>query len=245
MRLSTRAALLGLASVGFAWVLGRADLWRGFLAAVFPGRPDVLYPGSLAGFAADHLRLVGASSGLAILIGVTAGVLLTRWGGRPFLPLASDVVALGQTFPPVAVIALAFPALGFGFLPSLLALSLYGLLPIVRNTVAGLEGVPADVIDAAKGMGMGPWTIFARVEAPLAVRVIIAGIRTSATINVGTAAIAATIGAGGLGVPIVGGLATLNPAFVLEGALAAAVLALLVDAALRLAETAALPAGLR
>lgn len=119
--------------------------------------------------------------------------------------------------------------LGFGFAPTILALFLYGLLPIVRNTVTGLQSIPETVVDAAQGMGMGPTQTLLNVEMPLAARVILAGIRISVIINIGTAMIGATIGAGGLGSPIVAGLVENNIAYVIEGALPAAMLAILVD----------------
>jgi osmoprotectant transport system permease protein len=235
--LGVRALVLALGAVAFVYLLGRPDLWGRLLSALFPGQ-QALYPGSLMSFTGVHVQLVAASSGLAIAVGVLSGILLTRRRGRPFLPLVSDVVSLGQTFPPVAVIALTFPALGFGFAPSLVALFLYGLLPIVRNTVAGLDGVSPEVIEASRGMGMSPIGILTRIELPLAARVIMAGVRTSVVINVGTATIAAAIGVGDLGAPIIGGLATLNSSFVLEGALAAAGLAILIDAGLGLVQAA-------
>jgi osmoprotectant transport system permease protein len=129
----------------------------------------------------------------------------------------------------VAILAIAVPMLGFGFAPTILALFLYGLLPIVRNTVTGLQSIPETVVDAAQGMGMGPTQTLLNVEMPLAARVILAGIRISVIINIGTAMIGATIGAGGLGSPIVAGLVENNIAYVIEGALPAAMLAILVD----------------
>jgi len=106
------------------------------------------------------------------------------------------------------------------------------MFPVVSSTIAGIEGVPAPVLEAARGMGMSPTQVLRRVEIPLAARVIMTGIRTSVTINIGTATVGAAIGTGGLGVPIIGGLAVQNLAYVVEGALAAALLAVLADAAL-------------
>ena len=139
----------------------------------------------------------------------------------------------------MAVLALAVPLVGFGFRPTVLALFLYGILPVLTNTIAGLEGVPAETLEAAEGMGMTPWQVLTRVQAPLALPVILAGVRTSVVINVGTATVGAVIGAGGLGTAIVAGLVRENPSFVLQGALGAALLALLLDRALGLLERAA------
>jgi osmoprotectant transport system permease protein len=190
----------------------------------------VLYPlASVGTLVIQHLELVLISSALTLAVALPLGVWVTRPGGRAFLRLASDVTSFGQTFPPVAVLALAVPILGFGLWPTVVALFLYGLLPVVRNTIAGLGAVPAGVLDSAYGMGMNRRQALWRVELPLAAPVIMAGIRISVIINVGTAMIGAVVGSGGLGSPIVAGLVQNNTAFVLEGALPAAGLALLLD----------------
>lgn len=177
----------------------------------------------------EHLQLVIISSSLTILIGVPLGIWVTRPSGRDFLPIVTDLTSFGQTFPPVAVLALAVPMLGFGLLPTIVALFLYGLLPIVRNTIAGLRAVPPDVLDAAYGMGMSRMQALVRVEIPLAARVILAGVRISVIINIATAMIGAVIGAGGLGSPIIAGLVQDNLALIIEGAVPAAILAILAD----------------
>jgi osmoprotectant transport system permease protein len=145
------------------------------------------------------------------------------------LPIVNDLTSIGQTIPPVAVLALAVPFFGFGLVPTVIALFLYGLLPVTRNTIAGISAVPPNLIEVALGMGMDRIKVLARVEIPLAARVILAGIRTSVVINVGTAMIGAVIGAGGLGSPIIAGLVQFNTAYVIEGAVPAALLAVLLD----------------
>lgn len=217
-----------------AALLARPEPWEGALGVVYPGRTDLLYPlATLGALALEHLALVGASSMLTVAVGVTLGIAVTRPVGRAFAPLVSALVSLGQTFPPFAVLALMVPLMGaFGFWPTLVALFLYGLLPVVRNTIAGLDGLPMDVLQAARGMGMRRAQVLARVELPLAARVILAGIRTSVVINVGTATIGAAFAAGGLGAPIITGLAVQNPAYVLQGALASALLAVVLDFAI-------------
>lgn len=228
--------------VAFAFILSRMDWWETFLRRLFPLESQVIHPGgNLLVLTLEHLALVGLSSLLTVLVGVGVGVLVTRPGGEEFLPLASDTVSLAQTFPPVAVVALAFPILGFGFWPTILALFLYGLFPIMRNTVAGLGSISSEILESAAAMGMSPLRSLNWVEFPLALSVVLSGIRTSVVINVGTATIGAAIGGGGLGVPIIGGLAVANPAYVLEGALAAALLALLLDYGLSLLESSAVP----
>ncbi|MBB3140834.1 ABC transporter permease [Halomonas organivorans] len=176
-----------------------------------------------------HLLVVGVAALAAVVIGVGAAVAVTRRAGRDFLPLVAQLASIGQTFPPVAVLALAVPVLGFGTLPIIVALLLYGLLPIVRNTLAGLQGIDPGVREAARGMGMTSGQLLRQVELPLAAPVILAGIRTSVTINIATAAIGATVGASNLGDPIISGIVNGNTAYVLQGALLIGLLALTVD----------------
>ncbi|MDG9666344.1 ABC transporter permease [Hahella sp. CR1] len=178
----------------------------------------------------SHAGLVLLSGFIATAVGVVSGILVTRESGRDFLPLVNNVASIGQTFPPVAVLALAVPMTGFGGAPTVVALTLYGLLPVVRNTIAGLEGVSGAVLEAARGMGMSPSQVLWKVELPLAFKVIMAGVRTSVTINIATAAIGSTIGAKTLGDPIVAGLINGNTAYVLQGAILVALLAVAADA---------------
>lgn len=219
-------AVLGLALLVFGMPWGKP-----LFAALFPGLERPLYEGdSFLALTLDHLALVGASSLIAVAGGSLAGILVTRPAGAEFRGLVETVAAMGQTFPPVAVLAVSVPVLGFGPLPALIALTLYALLPIVENTVAGLESVPEPVLESARGLGMGPVELFFRVELPLAAPVILAGIRTAVTINVGTAAIASTVGAKTLGLPIIVGLNGANQAYVIQGALVVGALALVLDA---------------
>lgn len=226
-------ALVAFGLLAFALLISVPAVWEGALRALFPEARNVVHPrGTLAGFTLEHLTIVGISSAITIVIGVPLGIFVTRAAGRRFRPLVASAVDLGQTFPPVAVLALAMPLLGFGYEPAIVALVIYGLFPVVSGTVAGIEAVPAAVRDAAVGMGMTPLQVLTRVELPLAARVIMGGIRTSVSINIGTATVGAAIGTGGLGVPIIAGLAVQNMAYVLEGAVPAAMLAVLADAAL-------------
>lgn len=203
---------------------------RPLFAALFPKLDNPVYqqdgfPALLLG----HLEIVAVSSAVAVLLGIAAGVFVTRPAGREFRGLLETVAAVGQAFPPVAVLALAVPALGFGAEPAVIALALYGLLPVVQNTVAGLEGAPVDALAAARGMGMSPAQVLWHVELPLAAPVILAGVRVSVVIGTGTAAIASTAGAKTLGLPIIVGLNGSNTAYVLQGALLVALLAVTLD----------------
>jgi osmoprotectant transport system permease protein len=197
---------------------------------VQPGKQQVIYDReSFLFLLQNHLMLVVVSAAVGTFVAVAGGIFVTRPFGRDFLPLVGQVASIGQTFPPVAVLALAVLVLGFGEAPILLALVLYGLLPILRNTLAGLEGINPAVREAALGMGMSPVQVLVRVELPLAGRVILAGIRTSVTINIATAAIGSTIGARTLGDPVIAGLVNGNTAYVLQGAILIGLLALTTD----------------
>jgi len=197
---------------------------------VQPDKQQVIYEReSFLFLLQNHLLLVLISAAVGTLVAVAGGIFATRPSGRDFLPLVSQVASIGQTFPPVAVLALAVPVLGFGEAPILVALMLYGLLPILRNTLAGLEGISPAVKEAARGMGMSPLQVLVRAELPLAGRVILAGIRTSVTINIATAAIGSTIGARTLGDPVIAGLVNGNTAYVLQGAILIGLLALATD----------------
>lgn len=225
---------------------GHEPFWDWLLHGLFPTSPDLLYnSNTLVSMAAQHLELVIVSSIVTIAIGLTLGIAVTRVAFREFLPLVSDIVNSGQTIPTLAIIAIMAPIIGFGFWPAIVALILYGLLPIVRNTIVGLESVDPAMIDAAKGMGMTPTQVLWQIEVPNASSIILAGVRTSVVINVGTAALGAYVGSGGLGNPIASGLNQSISPWVLLGALAAALLAILLDYILGRVEFVMTPKGLQ
>lgn len=225
---------------------GHLPLWDVLLGAIFPTRPQLIYPrGTVVELAGEHLELVLVSSLVTITVGLTLGILVTRSAYREFLPLLSNVVNAGQTLPTLAIVAIMVPIIGLGFWPAIVALILYGLLPVVRNTIAGLEAVDPFMIDSARGMGMTPEQILWKIEFPNASNIILAGIRTSMVINIGTAALGAYAGSGGLGGPIAGGLNQNIVPFVLYGAIPAALLAILVDYVLGRVEFVLTPKGLQ
>jgi osmoprotectant transport system permease protein len=189
-----------------------------------------------------HLLLVLVSLLAAVLIAVPLGVALER-APRAAEPVIR-LVGLLQTVPGIALLAFMLPLLGIGVVPALVALTLYSLLPILRNTYTGVRDADPSATAAAHALGMTPRQILMRVRLPLAAPVIFAGIRTAGVIAVGTATLAAFIGAGGLGDPIVAGLALNDTRMVLSGAIPAALLALIADGALAWAERAAAPRGL-
>ncbi len=205
-------------------------LLKPLFAAAFPALDRPLYEqDSFAALLGAHLVLVALSSAVAVAVGLAAGIFVTRPAGREFRPLVETLVAIGQTVPPVAVLAIAAPLIGFGSAPALIALALYGVLPVLRSAIAGIESVPAAVLDAAAGCGMTAWQRLRNIELPLAAPVLLAGVRTSVAINIGTAAIASTVGAKTLGSPIIVGLSGFNTAYVVQGALLLGFLALVVD----------------
>ena len=183
----------------------------------------------------EHIVLAGLSTVLAVLIGVPLGILAHRQKRIRGILLAA--VGILQTVPSLALLAFLLALLGkIGFIPSVIALTLYALLPIVRNTLTGLQGVSPAIIEAARGVGMTKGQRLRLVELPLALPIIIAGIRTAAVVSVGIATLCAFIGAGGLGDFIYRGLALRNEDLILLGAIPAAILALVVDGTIAASE---------
>jgi osmoprotectant transport system permease protein len=188
-----------------------------------------------------HLLLVGISLLAAIIVALPLGLALER--SRPAAEPVIRGVGLLQTLPSIALLAFMIPLLGIGLIPALVALFLYSLYPILRNTYTGVRDAAPEAVGAARALGMTPRQILHHVRLPLAAPVIMAGIRTAAVINVGTATLAAFIGAGGLGDLIAAGLALSDTHMILSGALPAALLALMVDGALGACERAVAPGG--
>ncbi len=217
----------------------RPDWFEWAFAPFAPvGGPIIYERASLLSLSLSHLGLVAAASMAATIVSVTLAILVTRPAGAAFRPLSRTITNIGQTFPPVAVLALAVPALGFGAGPTLVALFLYGLLPIFENAMTGLTTLPPATMEAARGIGLSRWQRLTRVELPLALPVILTGIRLSVVIALGTATIGSTVAAKTLGEVIIAGLLTNNTAFVLQGGLIVGLFAVLLYDALVMAETA-------
>lgn len=196
------------------------------------GAPPIYDQGNLLSLALSQLGTVCLAAAASTLVACGLGILVTRPSGAEFLPLSRTLVNIGQTFPPVAVLAVAVPLLGFGLKPTLIALFAYGLLPIFENTVTGLRTCPPEVLEAADGMGLSPLQRLRTVELPLAMPLILEGIRLSLVINVGTATLGSTVAAKGLGEVIIAGLLSNNNAFILQGGLVTGLMAILLYDAL-------------
>lgn len=213
------------------------SLWEQFIRQFNLRSPELL------GATGVHIKLVLISMLIAIVVGVPAGILVARIKGlrTPIIGVASIL----QTIPGLALLGFMIPIFGIGTITAVAALFLYSLLPVIRNTFTGIKDVDPAIIEAARGMGLTSRQILFRVQLPLALSVIMAGIRTATVINVGTATLAAFIGAGGLGDFIFLGITRNIDALILLGAIPAAILALVFDYLLGLVERWTTPRGLR
>lgn len=191
----------------------------------------------------QHLFLVAVSLSAAIIISIPLGILAFK--NQRIGHAVLGLVGIIQTLPSLALLVFMIPFFGIGTVPAIVALFLYSLLPIVRNTYSGLQDIPPDLRESAEALGLPPLARLRLIEIPLASRSILSGIKTSAVINVGTATLGALIGAGGYGQPILTGIRLDNMGLILEGAIPAAVLALLVQGLFDLSEFVLVPKGLR
>lgn len=219
---ATGRTLLIVAMIAM-FALGILAQRSGLVDQITKYRSDIVY------LSQQHMKLVAISGGLAILVGVPFGLWLSRPRMRRVAESMMQALNIGSTIPTLAVLALAMSLLGIGVIPAIFGLWVASLLPIVRNTYAGLLGVPAYFVEAATGMGMRPRQILQGVEMPNALFVTFAGIRTALAINVGTAPLAFLIGGGGLGELIFTGIDLNDPGMMLAGAIPTALLAVIVD----------------
>jgi osmoprotectant transport system permease protein len=195
------------------------------------------------GQTSEFLKICGVSIALAIIIGVVLGAAVSRNAFLAFL--AVNLSGLMRAIPIIAVLIAFVPFFGIGFVPAVIALIVLGIPPILLNTYTGIRGVDAAIVDAAKGMGMTTWQIAARIQAPLVTPLVAAGIRTSAVQVIATATLAAFIGAGGYGDYIVDGLTVFNYTELIVGAVAVAILAILVEVLMSWLQRALTPEGLK
>ena len=223
MRTALTGRVLIVVSLIAAFGLGVLAQRTGLFDQIAKYRSDIIY------LSQQHMKLVAISGGLAIAVGVPFGLWLSRPNMRRVAESMMQALNIGSTIPTLAVLALAMSLLGIGTVPAIFALWVASLLPIVRNTYAGMLGVPAYYVEAATGMGMRPMQILSGVELPNALFVTFAGIRTALAINVGTAPLAFLIGGGGLGELIFTGIDLNEPGMMLAGAIPTALLAVIVD----------------
>ena len=218
-RSPTPYVVLGLIALSLVWALVATGMWNDILRY----RKDILY------LTRQHLVLVAISGSLAIVTGVALGVWLSRPSMRRYAEPTIQVVNMATSIPTLGKLALMMSLLGIGPLPAIVGLWIATLLPIIRNTYAGIRAVPEHLVDAAQGMGMSPAAILRRVELPNALFVIFAGVRTAMAVNVGTAPVAFLIGGGGLGELIFTGIDLQEYGMMLAGAIPTALLAVAVD----------------
>lgn len=191
----------------------------------------------------EHIFLAGIAMVIAIIIAVPLGIILTRF--KKVAESVIGVTAIIQTIPSLALLGFMLPIFGIGVVPAVIALTLYALLPILRNTYTGITEVSPSLVDAGKGMGMTSLQILFMVELPMTLPILMAGIRTATVLTIGVAALATFIGAGGLGDLIIRGLNISDNNLILAGAIPAAILALIFDFGLKKLERLVTPKGLR
>jgi len=227
----------------FFWIV----LITFFTWALINGMFQPIYknPGTFFNLLEEHLILVLISGSLAILISIPLGILLTRPKFRKAEFFVVNFANLGQTIPSLAILALAMSFLGIGIKAALVALFAYSVLPILQNTIAGINSVDENTKDAARGMGLTNAQILWRIELPNAVYSIIAGVRTAIVMNIGTAALAYLIGGGGFGVWIFSGIQLFDNAYLISGAVPVSLLAIGVDYLLKGMQYILVPKGLR
>lgn len=212
--------LLLLAVYRFEWL-------EGFLSEAFGSKQVFRQRATLPEYMLQHLGLVLFSAAISTALGLTLGLAVRFRALSEFREPLLRAATFLQTVPSAAVLALSVPMLGYGQTPVVIALVFYGLLPILRNTIQGLDAVPGQVLLAADGMGMTPAQRLLRVQLPLAMPAILAGIRTTVIINISAATLGAAVGAGGLGVLIVNGIRSMDVTMIIKGALPVSLLALL------------------
>ncbi|MEJ8285022.1 osmoprotectant transport system permease protein [Curtobacterium sp. PhB142] len=222
---------------GFAIWLATADLT--------PTERTTLNPSDILALTGQHLVLTLQSTVLVLVIGIPLGIVLTRGPLRRASPYVLAVANFGQAAPAVGLIVLLAAWLGLNSWSAVVALVLYAILPVLRNTMIGVQSVDSRLVEAGRGMGMSAFSVLMRVELPLAVPVMLSGIRTALVLLVGTASLATFVGAGGLGLLITTGVTLFLPKVLVAGALLVALLALSIDWLGRVVETVARPKGLR
>nr|WP_300003410.1 ABC transporter permease [Tissierella sp.] len=229
----TRLIFAGILTVMLLLLVIYSNRFESFLYRYFPSKSSQGSRTLLRVYFMEHVWISILSSLIAVSIGLVLGLFVTTSYGEDFKQVLLKLVNLGQAFPSPALLALTVPILGYGLEGALIALVIYALMPIVYNVVIGIEEVPKDIVDAAKGMGMTEFEIYIKIKLPLALNVILGGIRTALVINISAATLVAAVGAGGLGVLVVNGVRTFDMVLILEGAIPVTLLAMIVELLLK------------
>lgn len=238
LKLSIQPVIVLLVLVGYViWHAG-----TGYKADSVEGR--ALAWGNILRLTWEHIQLSFVATVIVLAVAIPMGVVLTRKRTRKLAPIVVGIANIGQAAPAVGLIVLFALLFDIGFWPAIFALSLYGLLPSLRNTIVGLDQVDQRLVEAGRGMGMSGAAVLFRVELPIAVPVIVAGARLALVLLVGTAALAAFVGAGGLGTLITTGIKLSRISVLVSGALLVAALALIIDWLGRVVEEIARPKGI-
>lgn len=216
----------------FMWIF-RFDWIKNNLLFFLDTKSNIVQRTSLATLAYQHLNIVLLSTFLSIVIGLSLGIWVRLSRSIELRQLILQFSTIGETLPTAAIIALSVPLLGYGNIPLILALCIYGILPIVRNTIVGLDTISSDIQEAAQGIGLTRFEQLIRVDIPIALPAILTGIRIATVINVSAATIGATVGAGGFGVMIIAGIRTYDTLMVLQASVPVILMALWFDRILR------------
>jgi len=204
------------------------------ISSWLPKRAALQMRTTLPMLAWQHFFIVAVSTSLAVVTSLVLGSMVHLTRSAELKSLVLSVSAIGETVPSAAVIALSVPLLGYGNLPCMLALYIYAILPVVRNTIVGMEAISPSVREAGTGMGMTRFQQFVHIDIPLAAPIILTGIRTALVINISAATIGATVGAGGFGVPIISGIRVYDPVMVVQGSVPVLFMAMFADKVFRL-----------
>lgn len=238
-----RLFMLVVPPIVVALVLGGWVWWRQ-TATLDTAEANALAWSQVRKLTWQHVELTAVASILVVLLAIPLGIMLTRGNLKRFAPIVVGIANAGQAAPSIGLIALFFLWLGGGFWTAIIALTLYGLLPVLRNTITGLQGVDPTLVEAARGMGMSSFGTLMRVELPLAMPVIMSGVRTALVLVCGTASLAFLIAGGGLGVMLNTGITLFRFSVMVSAALLIAVLALTIEWVGRLLEIALRPRGI-
>jgi len=197
-------------------------------------KSDVIQRTPLWELALQHLSIVIISTSIAMVIGLGLGMIIHYARHEELKTMVLKLASIGETIPSAAIIALSVPMIGYGNRPIIIALIIYAILPILRNTIVGLESISKPILEAAKGLGLSRFQQLFKIEYPLAQPTLLAGIRTALVINISAATLGATVGAGGFGVPIIAGIRTYDPVTVIQGSIPVILMALFADRLLRM-----------